>query len=135
VILVFLCFNQIYPGWQNGDAVENLRPIVRTIQQKAEPSDGIYVYYGARPAFAVYYSGPMDEVRLGKGFRNKPLQEKMTDIYPFLETHPHAWFVASHMIVSEVNDILQALDQRCQRTMTLNESNAMGVRYDCAAAF
>jgi len=104
---------------------------VRQVQAKARPEEGIYVYYGARPAFLVYYSGAEDRVKYGKWFRDKPLNEKLADIEPFMTLWPRWWLVASHLYPGEVEALLKSLDQRCHRTETISQSNALAVRFDC----
>jgi len=131
VALCLLLYNERFVGWPNQDTGEHLRPVVRQVQAKARPEEGIYVYYGAKPAFLVYYSGTRNRVHYGKWFREKPLNEKLADIEPFMTLWPHWWLVASHLYSGEVEALLKALDQRCRRNETISQSNALAVRFDC----
>jgi hypothetical protein len=131
-IAIVLLFNQFYVGWPNEDRGEDFRPVIRQAQTLIESGEGIYVYYGARPAFLVYYSGSIDNVKIGRWFRDDPLPEKMDDIEPFLKAYPHFWFVASHMWENEGNAIVGELDRRCARLTLIRQPGALAAKYDCA---
>jgi hypothetical protein len=132
VALGILLFNQTFVGWPNENRGEHLRPIVEQIQQTtAVEGNAVYVFYGARPAFEVYYDGDMERVKLGKWLRNRPLAQQMEDILPHFNTYRETWFVASHYDQAELMAITEQLDERCLRAVTLQESNALAVKYIC----
>ena len=126
--LGILLFNQMYAGWPNEDRGEHLRPIIARLQQDVEANGGsVYVLYGARPAFQVYYSGDMEHVRIGRWFRERPLEEKMADVLPSFSDGGETWFVASHYGVPELTAITEQLQERCRPTERLQESNALAM--------
>jgi len=130
--LGILLFNQMYAGWPNEDRGEHLRPIIEKMQQdSAEDGGSVYVLYGARPAFEVYYAGDMERVRFGTWFRDQPLEEKMADVLPSFTGNGKTWFVASHYRQEELTAITDQLDGHCLQTETLQESNALAIKYLC----
>jgi hypothetical protein len=129
--LGLLIANQLFIGWPNQEPGEHLRPLIAQIQAQAAQDSSIYVYYGARPAFEVYYNGSWDNVRLGQWLRGQPVAEQMADVLPSFTTHAETWFVASHYSEAEVRTITELLAQHCRPVETLQESNAQAIRFVC----
>ena len=130
--LGILLFNQMYVGWPNEERGEHLRPIIEKVQQDTDVDGGsVYVLYGARPAFEVYYAGDMERVRFGTWFLNQPMAEKMADVLPSFTNNNKTWFVASHYGQAELTAIIDQLDGHCLRTETLQESNVLAIKYLC----
>jgi hypothetical protein len=132
--VAILVLDQVYPGTPNQELGENLRPVTQHVEATRRPDDGIYVYYGAEPAFLVYYTGTMDRVKIGRWFRSLPLAAKMADIEPLIAAHPRWWFVASHMVNEEVEAILAELDRQCPRLDFFSSANALAAEYDCSSS-
>ena len=128
----FLLFNQMFFGWPNAEQGEHLRPVVAELQAHVTSDSSIYVHYGARPAFEVYYTGNWENVRLGEWFRNLPLAEQMGDILPSFAPQTETWFVTAHYDPVEIEAIREQLNQRCRPVRTIQETNALAIQYACS---
>ncbi|MGH9441965.1 MAG: hypothetical protein ACRD16_06795, partial [Thermoanaerobaculia bacterium] len=76
---------------------EPTRPLVEELARRQEPSDAVYVYYGARQAFSFYgpRAGlPMGSVVLGGCHRLHPA-EYLAELDPLLG-HSRAWILIAH---------------------------------------
>ena len=93
----------------------------------------MYVLFGARPAFQVYYTGDMDNVRFGTWFAKKPLAEQMADVLPSFTGSGRTWFVASHYGQVDLAPIFEQLEEYCQRIKTFQETDALAIEYLCSA--
>ena len=76
---------------------EDIKPVLSYLAKKRQPSDPIYVYYGAKPAVAFYGPGfglQPETYRVGKVARDEPA-EYLKEITTF-RGNPRFWIVFSH---------------------------------------
>jgi hypothetical protein len=92
---------------------QHIRPILREISRRHEPTDRIYVYYGARPAFDYYARGlgiRLETARFGRCQFADP-REYLREVDAFRGSR-RMWLVATHMLRNgEVEMMTRYLDR------------------------
>ena len=76
---------------------EHIKPVLSYLKEKRQPSDPIYVYYGAKPAGAFYgpdYGLDPASYTVGKSARDEPA-EYLKEITMF-RGNPRFWIIFSH---------------------------------------
>jgi hypothetical protein len=89
---------------------ENLRPVASALDASFEPGDTIYVYYGARPAFAYYYRNHTDAQAYGTENRGNP-RKYLLEIRSLLTSGNRLWLVFSHCHSDECTFIPEHLSK------------------------
>ena len=120
--------------FENPRNSEALRPALEYLLAHRQPSDGIYVYYGAKPAVRFYARSlaiPEGALLLGRAHRQEP-DAYRSEIAPML-ARPAAWFVFSHACpvcpTDEWKLILDELDRHGQRVDSFETDGAAVFRY------
>ena len=88
---------------------ESLRPAVSYLNERADPDDLVYVYYGAGPAYRVYQMDSPLETVYGTWFRTWPLAEKLADVQQAVDSRSRFWLAMSHISAMEDADLLEGL--------------------------
>jgi hypothetical protein len=88
---------------------ESLRPAVSYLNERADPDDLVYVYYGAGPAYRVYQMDSPLETVYGTWFRTWPLAEKLADVQQAVNSRSRFWLAMSHIHATEDADLLEGL--------------------------
>ncbi len=92
---------------------ESIRPVIIYIKKKMTPSDTMYVYYSAEPAFTYYltrYKLPSNNIIIGSNYRETPF--KYIDEIDKLQGTKRIWFLFSHPLIDEQNLILDHLNKK-----------------------
>ncbi|MEM7331904.1 MAG: glycosyltransferase family 39 protein [Chloroflexota bacterium] len=88
---------------------ENIRPAVQHMNERLAPSDHIFVYYGAVPAYGVYQPTPPVPTTIGSWFRSEPLPDKLAEIETAVGTAPRFWLIMSHLDQNERDELIDGL--------------------------
>jgi hypothetical protein len=102
--------------------IEELRPVLECVASRYQTGDGMYVYYGARPAFTYYNSETGWPAVMGRWFRGEPVTNQAAEISAALGTG-RGWIIFSHAVVGEDQAILSAL---AESATTLSRCEAPG---------
>lgn len=108
ILLVLLTINGLLAthDYLKDTGNENIRPVVAKLSGSFQPSDRIYVYYGAVPAFTYYYRVHQDKLILGTGNRTDP-EQYLVHLDDMLSDAGRVWMVFSHCYGSEC-DLISA---------------------------
>lgn len=98
-------------GYLRSTAPENIRPIVQTVLATAQPSDGVYVYYGAEPAFR-YYARNSARSWVGGAYSPGTMDGHRRQLDALLAGPQPWWLVFSHADVAEMQMILADVGRR-----------------------
>jgi len=88
---------------------EELRPVTQFLEQKASPTDVVYVYYGANPAFRVYDPLPDHQILYGRWLRHLPSVDMGPAVLEAVGTPKRFWVVFSHIHEDEGDAITDGI--------------------------
>ncbi len=89
---------------------EEAKLVIKILNNKVEPKNNIYVYYGAAPAIKFYRKKLLineDKIVYGKEFRDSP-EKYYEEIEKIKGT---TWLVFTHYLASELVEILQKFEE------------------------
>lgn len=112
--------------------IEEMRPVIAYVQQRALPDDIVYLSYSAQPAFR--YHAPRlgfrpQHVFLSRGYNREEFREIAADLAR-LRGHQRVWVVLSHFIPSEEQFARYYLDTLGVRRDSFIAPGATAVLYD-----
>lgn len=118
-----------YARWLEPRLSEHLRPGLEFLVGERRRDDGVYVYYGAKPAYRFYARSLAlagDGVVLGRAHRGDP-RGYLPELAP-LASRPRVWLVFSHECPvcpeSERNVLLRALRHGRRQVASVEQPNA-----------
>jgi 4-amino-4-deoxy-L-arabinose transferase-like glycosyltransferase len=76
---------------------EDLRPVLRELEGRIVPSQGVYVYYGAGAVFDFYWEGDRSRVVPGGNHRGNP-KRYAEEAGRIVQKNGEAWIVFSHYL-------------------------------------
>jgi uncharacterized membrane protein len=98
-------------GLVRSEGTEHLRPLVDTLKREVQPSDRIYVYSGAVPAFTYYYREPQPAWIESTG--NLATLSSYNSQLDMLTAQPgRLWLVFSHCVAEECTYIADYAGQK-----------------------
>lgn len=105
VVILLLLFPLINGGiktltYLNDPGKEDMRAVVRNLNQNIKEGETIYVYYGAEPAFSYYFEGDNNTLIFGVYSRNNP-EKYFEQIDNILVESDTLWLVFSHCYGNE----------------------------------
>jgi hypothetical protein len=110
---------------------EQLGEVVAYVEQRRQPGDVAYVYYGARQQFTRYASADLKQASTIEAWaRGKPIEERTTNLWQ-VAAHHRVWLLMSHVTANEGRDLVDYLTTRCQRLDQIESIGAAGYRFDC----
>lgn len=130
IIIVFPFFHTL-KLLQNGPQREELRPVMRKVSRRTKPGDSIYVYYGARRAFAYYrprcFSGEQS-VTIGNSHRSKP-EQYQAELDPLSSTG-RVWILMSHVHGAEYRLFRRYINDRANILESVEAPGARAILCD-----
>jgi uncharacterized membrane protein len=134
ILVILLAARLPFVSGQPFAETELFGDVVQYVESTRMPGDAIYVYYGARQAFAVYASAELSQVAfVEKWSRGTPAGTRQSDVWNVLSGKSRAWLLLSHVYLEEDAVLVDMLDSRCVRLDTFRSINAAGYLYDCAS--
>jgi len=104
-----LAFRLPFPLQADGPgSVEELRPVLACIAERYQAGDGMYVYYGAKPAFTYYNEKDHWPAVMGRWMRGEPAASQAQAITAALGPG-RGWIIFSHIVGGEDQAILNTL--------------------------
>jgi hypothetical protein len=84
---------------------EETLPLVRRLAAERAPGDGVYVYYGAAPAFRFYHPEMDPHIVVGGSHRDQEAQYE-AELRPLLVPGTRLWILFAHAFQTEPQSIL-----------------------------
>lgn len=114
--------------------LEDLRPVIATLDEIRRPTEPIYVYYGALPAFEYYWPDPSATVIAGDYLPSAGVRREAERIAAAAGQSP-IWLVVSHEREGELEGLLDALaGHALEASDWITSTNALAVRVDRSTA-
>jgi hypothetical protein len=121
--MLSLAFRLPFPLRAGGPGpAEELRPVLACVAARYQAGDGMYVYYGAKPAFTYYNEETRWPAVMGRWFRGEPAADQAQELMAALGAG-RSWIVFSHALGGEDRAILSIIGGS---TVTLARCQAPG---------
>ena len=133
VLASFLLYGPVSVAWDNflrPRRGEDIKPTMSYLEQNRLPSDIIYIYFAAIPAFEYYASAfgfHQGDYIKGNSSRGQP--EKCLNEMDRLRNRERVWFIFSHNVVEE-NSFLQCLGTVGSRVAVFKSEGAAVYLYN-----
>ncbi len=131
-LMLFLLFSplELVPNQWVTVPKEDLRPVLAQLDSLRQPTEAIYVYYGALPAFQYYRPDGSPLVILGEHLQTIGAESEAQRIAS-AGASSGCWLIVSHDRQGEVRELLDALERRgLVASRWIQAANAMAVRIE-----